>query len=114
MNDNGQTSERQHRKLDNLKHRLATEVWGRFSPEEIRRHSIENLTRWKSQGVWSLAYEEWMNIVVYCDDPVLEEALIGISENSNRLRQSAPYVGMLEKELVRAINESEFGKDDSK
>lgn len=108
MKSDNARSDSQHAKLDRIKLQIATAVWTQFPPSEIRRRAIDNLERWKANGVWSLAYEEWMNILNSEDDEELKEALTGMSENANRLRQSAPYVGMLDKALVKAFNESEF------
>lgn len=91
--------------LDCVKHRISCEVLSRYSISEIRKKSAENLERWQSLGTWSPAYDEWLRIIKTCNDIELISCMIGSNEHSNQLRQSMPYVGMLDKETVRKINE---------
>ena len=94
-----------HEILDSQKHRLAAAVAARFSPREIRAHSLANLHRWRESGVWVTAYDEWKKILESAQDGRLFAAMLGRDEWATRLRQSAPYVGMLPREEVRRINE---------
>ena len=94
-----------HEVLDAQKHRLAAAVAARFSPREIRAHSLANLHRWKTAGVWVTAYDEWKKIIEAGEDGELFAAMLGRDERATRLRQSAPYVGMLPRDEVRRINE---------
>jgi len=91
--------------LDVLKHRLSCEVLSRFQVGMIRDHALSNLQRWKAKGTWGEAYEEWFEIITSGDDLQLISSMIGFSQNSNRLRQSMPYVGMLDEATVRRIRE---------
>ena len=91
--------------LDRLKRAIAVEVVRRHSPEDIRRHSLANLARWKSKGAWSDAYEEWRGILKTGDDGELFKAMLGVDERANRLRQSTPYAGLLPREVVERLNE---------
>ena len=91
--------------LDRLKRAIAVEVVRRHSPEEIRRHSMANLARWKSQGAWSKAYDEWREILASDDDGELFKAMLGVDDRANRLRQSMPYAGLLPREVVERLNE---------
>ena len=91
-------------RLDRLKRRLGVEILARFRPEAIRRHSLANLERWRSNGHWPPVYEEWHGLLVSGDDIALMRALSAPDEQSNRLRQSPPYVGLLPREVVRALN----------
>jgi hypothetical protein len=84
---------------------LALAVIRKFTPREIRAQILANLSRWKAQGVWGGAYEEWLQIAATADDGGLFAAMIGRDENAVRLRQSAPFVGLLPKEDVRKLNE---------
>lgn len=62
---------------------------------KLRQHGISNLTRWRDSGVWCSAFGEWLDLLVNGSDAQVLEAMIGESENSNRLRQSPPYTGLL-------------------
>jgi len=94
-----------HDALDEQKRRLAAAVAARFTPREIRAHSLANLHRWKSAGAWVSAYDEWKQLLADPDDGPLFAALLGRDERAMRLRQSAPYIGMLSQDEVRRINE---------
>jgi antitoxin component of MazEF toxin-antitoxin module len=91
--------------LDELKRRIATAVTASFSAHQIRAHSLANLHRWRSSGAWVSAYDEWRQILERGDDGELFATMLGRDERSNRLRQSAPYVGLLPREEVRRLNE---------
>lgn len=98
-----------HEALDELKRKLAAEVASRFTPNLIRAHSLGNLHRWRRNGVWGPVYGEWQSLLEGRNDGELFAAMLGRDEHSNRLRQSAPYVGMLPREIVRRINEEAAG-----
>ena len=94
-----------HEVLDEHKRRLAAAVATRFAPRRIRAHSLANLHRWRESGVWVSAYDEWKRILDGADDGALFAAMLGGDERATRLRQSAPYVGLLPRDEVRRINE---------
>ena len=94
-----------HELLDEHKRRLAAAVASRFAPRAIRAHSLANLHRWRKSGAWVPAYDEWKEILERGDDGALFAAMLGRDERSTRLRQSAPYVGLLPREEVRRLNE---------
>jgi antitoxin component of MazEF toxin-antitoxin module len=98
-------SGRSHQFLDELKRALALAVVRRFTPQEIRAQSLANLHRWKSQGTWVSAYDEWQALMERGDDGALFAVMLGHDEQANRLRQSPPYVGLLPREEVRRLNE---------
>jgi antitoxin component of MazEF toxin-antitoxin module len=95
--------------LDELKRKLASEVVSRFTPNLIRAHALANLSRWRKSGVWGTVYAEWQEILERASDGDLFAAMLGRDENSNRLRQSPPYVGLLPREVVRRLNEEATG-----
>jgi len=97
-----------HVRLDELKHALAIEVTRRFSAAEIRAKIIENLSRWRDQGTWGHAYDEWKRIAESGNDEVLLATMCGTDDEANRLRQSAPYTGLLPKDAVRSLNQKIF------
>lgn len=86
--------------LDEMKLRLSIEALSRFPLDDIRRKSIANLQRWKNNGVWCDAYEEWLAIMSNGDDCDVVLVMTGRDDRGNRLRQSLPYVGLLPKEEV--------------
>lgn len=94
-----------HRALDELKRRLASAVVAQIPAREIRARSLANLYRWKKSGAWFSAYDEWQKILEGGDDGELYAAMLGRDERSNRLRQSPPYIGLLERSEVERLNE---------
>lgn len=91
--------------LDDYKLEHARLLISTFTMDEIRKHSLANLDRWEESGVISLAYNEWRDILTKKSDIELFEIIVGQNENSNRLRQSPPYVGMLDRNLLRSIRD---------
>ena len=94
-----------HDVLDELKRLLSLAVVRRCTPQEIRAQSLGNLYRWKNQGTWFSAYGEWAAILESGSDGELFAAMLGRDDQSNRLRQSMPYVGLLPQEEVKRIYE---------
>lgn len=98
-----------HRALDALKRSLSLAVIRGYTSEEIRAQSLANLYRWKTQGSWVTAYDEWTEILERGSDGALFAAMLGRDDNSIRLRQSMPYVGLLSEEEVRGLHEEAAG-----
>ncbi|MGA7540544.1 MAG: AbrB/MazE/SpoVT family DNA-binding domain-containing protein [Steroidobacteraceae bacterium] len=98
-----------HRELDELRRSIALAVVRRHTAQEIRAQILANLHRWKRNGVWGGAYEEWRAIASGRDDGELFAAMLGQDERAVRLRQSAPFVGLLPKGEVRRLNEKAAG-----
>lgn len=94
-----------HEALDELKRRLAAAVASHCTAKQIRSRSLANLHRWRSNEVWVSAYDEWKEILESGDDGRLFAAMLGRDEESIRLRQSAPYVGLLPRDELRKLNE---------
>jgi antitoxin component of MazEF toxin-antitoxin module len=94
-----------HLRLDELKRSLSLAVIRGCTPQEIRAQSLANLHRWKAQGTWVSAYDEWTEILEKGGDGELFAAMLGRDDNSIRLRQSMPYVGLLSQEEVNKIRE---------
>ena len=92
-------------RLDELKRLLAVAVARDFPPQQIRAQSLANLYRWKQQGTWVSAYDEWLQILESGSDGALFAAMLGRDQHSNRLRQSLPFVGLLPPEKVKVIYE---------
>jgi hypothetical protein len=98
-----------HQELDEHRRAISLAIVRRFTPREIRAQVLANLHRWKGQGVWGKAYEEWRDIARADEDGPLFAAMLGRDEDAVRLRQSAPFVGLLPKEEVRKLNEEAAG-----
>jgi antitoxin component of MazEF toxin-antitoxin module len=94
-----------HEVLDELKRLLSLAVVRRCTAQEIRAQSLANLYRWKKQGTSVSAYDEWTEILQRGSDGELFAAMLGRDDQSNRLRQSMPYVGLLRQEEVKRIYE---------
>lgn len=94
-----------HQELDELRHSLSLAVVRQHTPREIRAQILANLRRWKLQGVWVSAYDEWQRIARGGDDGALFAAMLGRDENAVRLRQSMPYVGLLPRSEVARLHE---------
>lgn len=98
-----------HEELDRLRRSISLAIVRRFTAREIRAQIRANLHRWKRQGVWGAAYEEWRALAEGDDDGELFAAMLGHDDNAIRLRQSAPFVGLLPREEVRRLNEEAAG-----
>jgi antitoxin component of MazEF toxin-antitoxin module len=94
-----------HEVLDELKRLLSLAVVRRCTPQEIRARSLANLYRWKNQGTWVSAYDEWTEILQRGSEGELFAAMLGRDDQSNRLRQSMPYVGLLSQDEIKRIYE---------
>lgn len=98
-----------HQALDELRRSIALAVVRRCAPREIRAQILANLHRWKKQGAWVSAYDEWRAIARRGDDGELFAAMLGRDEDAVRLRQSMPFVGLLPQAEVRRLNEEAAG-----
>ena len=94
-----------HEELDELRLKMALAIIRQFTPAQVRAQILANLHRWERQGVWVSAFDEWREIANGDDDGELFAAMLGRSEKAVRLRQSAPYAGLLSPKEVRDINE---------
>ena len=98
-----------HEALDELKRSIALAVVRQFAPREIRAQILANLHRWRRQGAWVSAYDEWRGIATRADDGELFAAMLGRDDNAMRLRQSMPFVGLLSQAEVRRLHEEAAG-----
>jgi len=97
------------RALDALKRSIALAVVRDFTPAQIRAQVLANLHRWKKQGVWVSAYDEWRDIARRGDDGELFAAMLGHDDTATRLRESIPFVGLLPQSEVRRLHEEASG-----
>ena len=88
---------------------MALAVVRSFTPAQICAQILANLHRWKLQDTWVSAFDEWQDIAQAGDDGWLFSAMLGRDEDAVRLRQSAPYAGLLPYSEVRKLNEEAAG-----
>jgi antitoxin component of MazEF toxin-antitoxin module len=91
--------------LDGLKRSIALAVVRDFTPAQIRAQILANLHRWRKQGAWVPAYDEWHDIARHDDDGALFAAMLGHDDTATRLRESMPFVGLLPQSEVRRLHE---------
>lgn len=91
-------------RLDALKLESAQTVLRAVDMETLRRHSLANLRRWRESGSWCGAFAEWGKLMATGSDAEVVAAMTGTDEKANRLRQSAPYVGLLARESPEHAN----------
>lgn len=88
---------------DRRKLTMAQRIIEHFPLTVIRQRSLENMDRGQTNGVWVSAFEEWRALMTEGSDEQVLAVMIGEDQTSNRLRQSAPYVGLLTQTEVEAI-----------
>jgi len=98
-----------HTELDELRRSMALAIVDRFTPAQIRAQILANLHRWRHGGLWVPAFDAWQAIASSGDDGALLAAVLGRDEEAVRLRQSAPYAGLLSHAEVRRLNEEAAG-----
>ncbi len=98
-----------HQELDELRLKMALAIVRQFTPTQVRAQILANLHRWQRQGMWVSAFDEWRDIANRNDDGALFAAMLGRHEEAVRLRQSAPYVGLLSPREVQHLNEEAAG-----
>lgn len=82
-----------HQELDEFKLQISRAVLECASLLEIREKSLANIARWEARGTGG--YEKWRDILLHTSDAELVGIMTGLDENSNWLRQSMPYVGII-------------------
>jgi antitoxin component of MazEF toxin-antitoxin module len=98
-----------HQVLDELKRSIALAVVRQFTPQQIRAQIMGNLHRWRRQGAWVSAYDEWQGIAERGNDGELFAAMLGVDDEAVKLRQSMPFVGLLSQAEVRRLHEEATG-----
>jgi hypothetical protein len=84
-----------HALLDAKKLASAERVIQSCTIDQIRRQSLANIARWNGEGTWVSAHDEWRRLMEHGTDQDVIAVMTGTDERSNRLRQSAPYVGLV-------------------
>jgi hypothetical protein len=85
-------------RLNEVKDALAKEILARHPVAAIRATGLSNLERWKAQGSWCSADDEWRQILTAYSDEEVIAVMTDKHEFFVRLRQSPPYPGMLDEE----------------
>ncbi|RYZ93466.1 MAG: hypothetical protein EOP06_00795 [Proteobacteria bacterium] len=89
---------------------VAQTILERFSLQEIRQKSLENLSRWKDQGTSSGYYDEWTRLMRDGSDTEILTAMTSKDDMASRLRGASPYPGLLDEDTVRRLREMHRGK----
>lgn len=92
-----------HDRLDEFKLRAAVAVLACTDMPTIRSAGLANLDRWASIGVWVSAHDEWRALLTNGTDDEIKHAMTSRDQNSNRLRQSPPYPGLLDEATRQRI-----------
>lgn len=71
--------------------------------DQIRLKSLAKIARLNCQGTWVTAHDEWRVLMEHGTDQEIVAVMIGTDERCNRLRQSAPYVGLVEPVSIHEI-----------
>ena len=74
-------------------HRIVEERY-RETPADVIRFGLENLRRWRQNGVECDDFRIWEEILRFLPQR-LPEVLSGSSEEAVRLRQSSPFAGLI-------------------
>jgi hypothetical protein len=82
---------------------VAQTILERFSLQEVRQKSLENLSRWKAQGTWCGYYDEWMRLMRDGSDTEVLAAMTSSEEMASRLRGASPYPGLLDEETIKTL-----------
>lgn len=85
-----------HEHIDEYKLRIALAILENAELSRIRQVNIANLDRWERNGTWVSAFDEWRELLSQGTDADVLDAMTSRSERANRLRQSAPYSGILD------------------
>jgi hypothetical protein len=93
----------EHDILDEIKRRRAMAILKVATMATIRDIGLANISRWISQGVCCSAFEEWTTLLTHGSDDEIKEIMTSTSQNANRLRQSPPYVGILDEKMSKEI-----------
>ena len=92
-----------HDILDELKRINATIVLHTTDMAIIRAQSLETPDRWIAKGVWVSAFDEWHTLLTSGSDADIVRVMSRTTQTSNRLRQSGPYVALIDQELRREL-----------
>lgn len=92
-----------HLLLDDMKLWMSQAVLEMSDLPTIRAKSLSNLLRWRTKGTWGQVYDQWWQIMTRASDKEIIEIMVGAGDESNRLRQSIPYTGLMDEETRQRI-----------
>lgn len=95
------TSHQLHESRSLRMHRMVAERF-RQEPAEVIQFGLQNLERWRQQGLDCDDFKVWTNLL-FAPPTGLIEALTSASEMAVRLRQSSPFAGLIPEETRRHI-----------
>jgi hypothetical protein len=96
--------------LDAKKLASAVRVIQNCTVDQIRRKSLANIKRWNDKGTWVSAHDEWRLLMEQGSDQEVLAVMTGTDERSNRLRQSAPYVGLVDPVSINTVKRNSFSR----
>lgn len=96
--------------LDAKKLASAVRVVQNCTVDQIRRKSLANIKRWNDKGTWVSAHDEWRLLMEQGSDQEVLAVMTGTDERSNRLRQSAPYVGLVDPVSINTVKRNSFSR----
>lgn len=96
--------------LDAKKLASAVRVVQNCTVDQIRRKSLANIKRWNDKGTWVSAHDEWRQLMEHGSDQEVIAVMTGTDELSNRLRQSAPYVGLVDPVSINTLKRKNFSR----
>jgi hypothetical protein len=82
-------------------HRLVAQLYGE-RPTDVIRFGLENIKRWRQQGVDCDDFVVWEQILL-SNPQRLPGILSSSGEEAIRLRQSSPFAGLIPEETRRHI-----------
>lgn len=92
-----------HDRIDEFKRIAAIAVLEAADLSQIRAKSLKNLSRWNAAGVWVSAHDEWRRLMTTGSDAEIVYAMTSTDQESNRLRQSPPYVGLIDEPTRKSL-----------
>jgi hypothetical protein len=104
LGESGRERPNKQTELDDRKLRTAKRVLELCTLNQIRRKSLSNIKRWVDKGTWVSALDEWRLLMENGSDEELVAVMTGTDQRSNRLRQSPPYVGLLDPEQMERVH----------
>lgn len=91
----------EHEYIDEFKRRIAIAVLRAADINVIREKSLANMNRWEARGAWESAHDEWRAIMTNGTDADIIAVMTSRDQKANRLRQSSPYIGIVD-DVTRA------------
>lgn len=65
--------------------------------------ALDNIARWRRQGVHCAIYDEWERIIRQGGWKAVRKLLLERTQRGTQMRQTDPFAGILPEEIVRKI-----------